>query len=69
MWIEIFALLLLVFALGVAVGGSVQERADKKDCNACWSSMYERAWTLSIDGQDIKVMPIYEYGAKKGDET
>ena len=51
---------LLGFCIGFMISACFKKYFNKKDCNACWSDMYERAWTLSLDGQDIKVVPIYE---------
>lgn len=50
------------FFIGTVFGANTQEKMDKEKCNACWDDMYSHAWTLTLDGKDIKVLPIYEYG-------
>lgn len=55
------------FGIGMAIGAATQKSADKKDCNACWSEMYDRAWTLEINGQVTKMLPILEYTERGAD--
>ena len=53
------------FGIGSAVGATAQRSADKKDCNACWNDMYSRAWTLTLDGEQYKMFPLWEPGKGK----
>ena len=53
-----------LFALGVIVGMTVgaklQAIEDKKMCNQCWTDMYEGSWTLTVDGKDYRMLPMWE---------
>lgn len=41
------------------------EKKQREKCNECWSEMYDQAWTLTLDGHEYKVLPIFEYGHKE----
>ena len=52
------------FGIGVAVGALVQKSADKKVCDACWNNMCSHAFTITLNGKDIKVLPVYRIKRK-----
>ena len=56
------ALFIIGVLLGVALGYAIRANEYQKKCEGCWSDLYKSAWTLELDGQEIKVIPIYEVG-------
>lgn len=52
---------ILGYACCWALSPMWEEAKQKAKCNACFAEQYERAWTLELDGQEIKMLPVYEY--------
>lgn len=54
-------LFILDVLLGVALGYAIRAQQDQRKCRDCWDDFYNSAWTLEMDGYNLKLIPIYEY--------